>query len=166
MKKLIIAAVASTAFATPALAAGPVNIDVQGNVALSCEVTANPSIVNPETVDLTNTASNQTLGSLNYVCNNAGGFTRTISSANSGVLKRAGGGAGENSIAYQVAHGGGSGLDMALTQLSSPNVESMAGSTAFIAGQTGSVSVRVGAASGALYAGNYGDTITVSIAAN
>jgi spore coat protein U-like protein len=140
---------------------------IQGTVPLSCVVIANPSIVNPETVDLTNTASDQSLGSLTYQCNNAGGFTRTISSLNGGVLKRAGGAAGENTISYQFSHTGGSGLTMANAQLTSPINKSMAGALDFAGtGVTGSARVRIGAASGTLFAGNYGDTITITIAPN
>jgi hypothetical protein len=166
MKKLILATVASAVFATPALAQSSTNVVIQGSVPLSCTVVANPSIVNPELINLCDTATDQSLGSLTYACNNAGGFTRTVSSANQGVLKRAGGGATEGTIAYQVSHTGGSGIDMPLSSLSSNHVESMAGSTAFVNGQTGSVKVRVGNASGPLFAGNYGDTITIAIAPN
>jgi hypothetical protein len=166
MKKLILAAVASTVIAAPAFAQNSADVVIQGTVPLSCTVVANPSIVNPELIDLSNTSTDQSLGSLTYACNNAGGFTRTVSSANAGVLKRAGGGAGENTIAYQASHTGGSGIDMPLSSLSSNHVESMAGSTAFVNGQTGSVKVRVGNASGPLFAGNYGDTITIAIAPN
>jgi spore coat protein U-like protein len=166
MKKLLLAAVATAFTATPALAQQTQSINLQGNVALSCTVTAGPSITNPEPIDLANTASDQSLGSLTYACNNAGGFTRTISSANSGLLKRVNGAAGENTVAYQFGHGGTNTIALANAPLSSAVITNVPGSQAYVNGQTGTARVRVGAASGPLFAGNYTDTITVTIAPN
>jgi spore coat protein U-like protein len=165
MKKLIVAALGATTFIAAPAFAQPVNINLEGTVALSCNVIANPSIVNPEAIDLANTATDQSLGSLTYQCNNAAGFTRTVSSLNGGLLKRAGGAAGENTIAYEVGHGGGP-INFANTSLAQPKITNHGGSTAFVQGQTGSIRVRVGQASGPLFAGTYGDTITVTIAPN
>jgi spore coat protein U-like protein len=169
MKKTIFAAAlaTTTAFAAPAFAQSNVSINLQGSVPLSCTVVANPSIVNPELLDLNNTATDQQLGSLTYQCNNAGGFTRNIKSANGGTLNRDGGAAGENNIPYQARSGGGSGLSTALATLSTSGIDTaLAGSTSFVTGQTGSVFVKVGAPSGPLFAGNYKDTITVTVTPN
>jgi hypothetical protein len=145
--------------------ANDIVFDIQGDVPLMCEG-INNSIAAVETVDLT-TTDPQTLGSINYKCNAAGGFQRTISSANAGLLIRAGSSGGSaNSVAYELGSGGGSGLGLAPTQLTTPVVTNLSGSTAFIAGQTASVSFSLPSLPDAVYAGTYSDTVTVNITAN
>lgn len=145
--------------------ANDIVFDIMGDVPLVCEA-INNSIDAIEIVDLTSTAD-QTLGSITYKCNSAAGFTRTISSANAGLLIRTGSSGGAaNSVAYNLAHGGGSGLSFAATQLTAPVVSSLAGSTAFVNGQTGSVKFSLPALPGAVYAGTYADTVTVNVTAN
>lgn len=139
--------------------------DIQGEVPLVCEATTY-SITAVEIVDLT-TTTDQSLGGITYQCNSAAGFTRTISSANSGLLVRTGSSGGEaNSVAYKLSHSGGSGLNFASTQLTSPLVSNHNGSTAFVNGQTGTVKFSLPALPGSVYAGTYADTVTVNVTAN
>lgn len=145
--------------------ANDIVFDIQGEVPLVCEG-INNSIAAVEIVDLTSTAE-QTLGSITYKCNSAAGFTRTISSANAGLLIRTGSSGGNaNSLAYNLGHGGGSGLGFSATQLTTPVVTNLNGSTAFVNGQTGSVKFSLPALPGSVYAGTYADTVTVNVTAN
>lgn len=145
--------------------ANDIVFDIQGDVPLVCEG-INNSIAAVETVDLTTTAD-QTLGSITYKCNAAGGFQRTISSANAGLLIRAGSSGDEfNSVAYDLAHGGGSSLNFAPTQLITPVTTNLSGSSAFVNGQTGSVKFSLPSLPGSVFAGTYSDTVTVNVTAN
>lgn len=132
---------------------------IEGEVPMYCDL-VNNSVAAVETVDLTSTDP-QTLGSYNYECNNPAGFDRTIESANSGVLN-----GDHGSIAYLFSHGGGSGLGFSAQQLTSPRTDSLAGSPAFAAGQTGAVRFQLPASAAGAMAGTYNDTVTVSIVAN
>ncbi|MEM9781721.1 MAG: hypothetical protein AAF899_04515 [Pseudomonadota bacterium] len=115
-------------------------------------------------------------GSITYVCNAPGGFTRTISSQNNGFLFREGTvGGGEDQIAYTVQHGGGSGLSFAERQLTAPEVSIFSGAPAFVEGQTGSITFRTfgvretttnDAVATTVRAGTYTDVVTVAITAN
>jgi len=164
IRSMILAGAALVAM-TASAQANDVVFDVQGDVPLACEA-INNSIDAVEIVDLTIT-SNQTLGSITYRCNSAAGFTRTISSANAGQLWRAGTSGGNgNALDYLLGHGGGSGLGFANEQLTSPKVTNLGGSTAFIAGQTGSVRFAMPAPAAGVYAGTYSDTVTIAVSAN
>jgi len=159
-----LAALAATGmFALNAQADSSQTFTVQGDVPVICQANFN-SVVSPEIIDLTSSAT-QNLGSITYVCNTTGGFVRTISSANAGILKNGTGGAAKE-IPYQLSSGGGSGLGFALTSLATPKVTSLGGSTAFIAGQTGSLSVQVSGSTAGLYAGTYSDDVTLAVVAN
>ena len=124
----------------------------------------------------TTTSVEQGAGSASYACNSPNGFSRSISSANGGYLFRAGTEGGDsNQIAYEMRHGGGHGLAMDWTQLtSSANADFNAGH--FLNGQTGSVSFRVngvrssnsnanGAAHTTVFAGEYSDVVTITLTA-
>lgn len=167
MKKILATAAALVVggFAAQASADNSFNFTIEGQIPVVCQGNNN-SIAATETVDLT-IATSQTLGSVTYVCNSAGGFTRTISSQNSGFMFRAGtSGTGPNQVAYQLSSGGGSGLGFAAEQLTAPKVTNVSGSTAFISGQTGSISVVVPQPTGNVYAGTYSDVVTIAVTAN
>jgi spore coat protein U-like protein len=130
--------------------------------------------------ELSNTATSakveQSAGSASYACNAPDGFTRTISSANGGYLFRDGtSGGANNQIAYEMRHGGGSGLSMDWTQLTSA-VNSDHGGSSFLTGQTGGVNFRVdgvrvdtgsnGAPSTNVFAGSYSDVVTITLTAS
>ncbi len=185
MKKLLIAAVASTAFiATPALADNTLTYSLDADVGSICGVfrhngTAYVTNVPVNFGELATTSANVPVGagSATYRCNNPNGFTRTISSANSGVLRRDGSAGGAaNEIEFRMSHGGGSGLGFATQTLATPKVTNLSGSTAFLAGQTGSVNFEVTGVQASLggnqapgttvFAGNYTDTVTIAITGN
>lgn len=138
-------------------------INIEGVVPLSCTVDGT-SLIDPEPVDLTSRGE-QTLTGLNYVCNAAGGFQREISSTNRGMLRRSGGDA-SSGFPYILSHGGSYGLSFDAQSMHSPIVTSLAGSEAFITGQTGSLRVTIGPAQGPAFAGIYRDTITVTVTPN
>lgn len=137
----------------------PDSFIIQGEVPQYCDL-INNSVDAVEIVDLT-TTDVQTLGSYTYRCNHVDGFERTIESANGGTLDGTSG-----SIAYLFSHGGGSGLGFAAQQLTAPVGTSLAGSTAFAAGQTGAVRFQLPASAETEMAGTYSDTVTVSIVGN
>lgn len=161
MKRLAIALAmgASMGMVAEAQSSSTDTFTVQGDVPVVC-VATNNSVANPEIIDLSTTAQ-QTLGSFTYSCNSAAGFTRTITSANGGTLN-----GGSQTIAYLFSHGGGSGLGVSPVSLSAPVITNLSGSTAFIAGQTGSVRVEVPGGTAGLFAGTYSDDITIAITAN
>lgn len=174
MKKLVLAALAATAFAGTAGAQaipgpnpasdGNADVTLTGTIALSCTVSPEERAV---TVDLNSTAE-QSGGSLTYKCNGSNGFTRKIESLNGGKLVNPAGGF----VPYTVGHGGGSGLAIGTpVSLSSAYSNNLSSSAAFVNGQTGSLKIfaaKPGSATDAnpLYAGNYGDVIQVSVTAN
>lgn len=168
MKYALAAAAVAALIAGPALAQGTPALDsfeLQGTVAVSCVATQN--FTDPRAIAITPGAVTAG-GSITYACNAANGFTRTISSANNGNLRRNGNltGAG-NEVAYTIQHGGGSGLAIAAgTSLASPITTSLGGSTAFITGQTGSFNATLPASLPPLFAGSYSDVITVAVTPN
>lgn len=117
-------------------------------------------------------------GSASYRCNAVNGFSRTVTSANSGFLTLNGAPTTDNTrrIRFDMSHGGGSGLGFPLQQLTAPVVSTLGGSTAFLAGQTGSINFStfgVQAAPGpneapgtTVFAGTYQDTVTITVTAN
>ncbi|MBI1187610.1 MAG: hypothetical protein GC206_09845 [Alphaproteobacteria bacterium] len=157
--KLAVAALALGGAAAPALADNSFNFEIEGSIPVFCEATNN-SLAAVETL-ATLDGTEYTLGSITYTCNLTGGFTRTISSGNGGTLN----GPGSGTIPYTVSHGGGSGLGFSATSLASPKITALGGSTAFIAGQTGSFRAAATAGSG-LFAGAYDDVVTVAVVGN
>ena len=83
------AATALLAMCGVAHADSSISFTLEGSLQSSCTATPN-GIDSVETVALNGEA--QTIGSVTYRCDT--GFTRTISSANSGVLRRIGSGGG------------------------------------------------------------------------
>ncbi len=115
-------------------------------------------------------------GSIAFICNDPDGLTRTFESANAGFLFRDGtsGGPG-NQIPYTVSSSGGFGIPQ--TQLTSPATQSFGGSTAFANGQNTNPVFFVngvkspgtgpqGADQITVFAGDYSDTVTISVTAN
>lgn len=158
-KTLIIGlSLAVIAAATPAVA-NSFNFSIQGVVPGICEVT-NDTIAATTTIDLDIT-SGQAVGDLSYRCTNPAGFTRTVSSQNSGQLI-----SGSQGIDYQVSHTGSGGLSFNNQQINSPLVTNHAGAPTFAAGHTASVSVTIPSLPNDLFAGTYTDTITIDVTAN
>jgi hypothetical protein len=103
------------------------------------------------------------------------GFSRTITSANSGYMTLNGAAttSANRRIRYTVQHGGGSGLAFAETQLTAPRTDNFG---AMLNGHTGSLTFRANGvsqldASGSgtqvttVFAGDYSDVLTIAIAA-
>jgi hypothetical protein len=178
---LILAAMASTAVSAPAFADNTLVYNVDADVGSICGVFKFDGPVVPvvfgelATTPTANTV-NAPAGSATYRCNSPAGFNRSVSSLNSGKLVRTGSsGDASNSIAYTMTHGGGSGLGFAATALTAPIVASFSGSTAFLNGQTGSVSFQVNGVANVggnnapgttVFAGDYTDVVTIAVTAN
>ncbi len=117
-------------------------------------------------------------GSATYRCNSRTGFTATIASQNNGWLTLDGTATTEASrrIRFNMAHGGGSGLSFAARQLTAAFSRSFPGNSTWLIGQTGGVSFQafgVRAAPGSngvpgttVLAGNYRDTVTITVTSN
>ncbi len=197
MNKFAIAA-AVAALASPAFAQAPVGAAAAGNqdlqINLNATVANRCSVYNQSDLAGSNPVTTINFGELAatpataqvaapafsalYVCNVATGFTRSITSQNQGNLWRAGtSGGANNSIPYTIQHGGGSSLGFAAQPLTSAITTTFAGSSAFLAGQAGSVTLRVNGvqvASAAnanvnttnVFAGNYSDIVYIDIVGN
>ena len=185
MTKYLIAALAAAAAfgATPALADNALVYNLNATVGAVCGVYGpGTQTVAVNFSDLaavpTTTQVSVGAGAAGYRCNSPTGFTRTISSANSGKLVRTGSnGDASNSIIFQMTHGGGSGLGFAATQLKAPITASFAGAAAFATGQSGSVSFQINgvgdntstnnnsAPGTTVFAGSYTDTVTITVTA-
>ncbi len=193
MKKLLLAAVATAFIATPAMAQqaprGPeINYNLDAEVKTICGVY---SFIGTEVQidfgELADTASSAfvektaALGaSAQYRCNSPAGFTRTITSANDGVLVRTNSSGGTaNEIDFEMQHGGGNGLDFGWQSLAGGKTDVFGGSTTFLnAGQgtAGLVSFRArgvlasnspqGAIGTTVFAGDYTDVVTIAVTAN
>lgn len=162
MKYLATAAVAALlAMSGVAHADSSISFTLEGALNSSCTATPN-GIDAVETVALNGEA--QTIGSVTYRCDT--GFTRTISSANGGVLRRVGSGGGAgNDIPYTLSSGGGSGLGFSTTSLSSTQTTNLAASSAFVAGQTGSISVTPSTPPAGTAPGTFVDVVTITVVA-
>lgn len=124
------------------------------------------------------TSVNVPAGSATYRCNSTAGFTRTIASQNNGYMTLDGNATADNArrIAFTMTHGGGSGVNFDATQLATPLSNNFSSTSAFLAGQTGGVSFQafgVQTAPGSndsvgttVFAGNYQDTVTITVTAN
>lgn len=185
MKKMILAGAALATASTPAFAqdGNTLVFELDAEVSVICGVYSFRGQTIPVAFgDLAATDAEviaQPAVSANYRCNDPAGFTRTISSANNGFLRRTGGAdTAENKIAYDMTHGGGSGLQFAYQQLSAPRVDSISGSPALLglSGQGGTVRFRTngvrsatngdGAPGTTVFAGDYTDVVTIAVVSN
>ncbi len=142
-------------------ASSTINFPLEAVVAATC-VVEKESNLSVYAIDL-EVRTPQTLGFITYRCNNPDGFTRTISSAEGGVLKRVG---GSEVVPYQIKH---SGADLSIwtpRSLASPYTSSHAMSPDYVRGRQGGMSVQVPVLPANLYAGSYTDTITITIVGN
>lgn len=177
---------AASAQTAPAAFGTNLTINLSGQVETRCNARLNAGSGTTQAIDFGQLA--QTLetaqvtpggqGSVTYICNDPDGFTRTVTSASGGWLVLDGNNANATDqarrIRYTMQHGGGSGLDFAERQLTAPVTSQFNGSTAFLSGQTGGLTLR---ANGVAYtntdgnqvtrvfAGNYTDVVTIAVAA-
>lgn len=114
-----------------------------------------------------------------YRCNTTTGFSREIKSLNNGVLVRQGSdGLGSDRISYRFSHGGTNNLAVSSGRplpLSTPVTSDHAGSGAFLTGVVAPLSFQIsgvfnnrgGYANGApgttVFAGDYTDTVTITV---
>lgn len=183
MKKIALFAAGLAAVAAVPASAQSLTYNLNAQVAPSCGVyNASGSTIPVNFGELAAIASSATVdvaaGEATYRCNSANGFSRTITSQNGGFLTLDGAPTTEAArrIRFNMAHTGNSGLAFAAQQLTSAVSGTFAGSTAFLAGETGNVSFQAfgvqGAAGGngapgtTVYAGNYRDTVTITVTAN
>jgi spore coat protein U-like protein len=139
---------AAAAFAAPALAqSANGSIQLRGNVALSCTIAVTDL---SQSLSLKAGETSKSVGTVSETCNSSNGYKITLASSNSGKLK-----SGNNEISYQVAYDTSSG------SLTSQMVVDRA-SAQF--GKSSALKVTI-PASDQYIAGDYTDTITVTIAA-
>ena len=150
MRKIILAAAAVTAFlSAPAFAQSSGSVALKGTVPLVC--TVGVTDLN-QSLNLTGGESGKQVGSIVENCNSGTGYNISVSSANAGQLKAA---SGTSTINYTVGYDGTAGnLTTAMT---------VARSGAQFA-KTSALNVTVPANAQAI-AGNYSDTVTITIAA-
>lgn len=178
----ILAASLAALAATP-LAAQNVTYDVNAQVAPVCGVySSSGTVINVNFGSLADVATSTTVnvpaGSATYRCNVRNGFTRIITSQNGGWLTLEGNPTTDASrrIRFNMQHGGGNGMGFPVQQLTAPLSRSFPGNASWLAGQTGSVSfqafgVRAAPTAGGMFgttvlAGNYRDTVTITLTAN
>ncbi len=166
MKKLLsTAAVCALALAPagPASADSTDNLLIQGTVVGICAASGIPATV---PVDLLN-GGPQLLAAITYTCTLPGGFTRSFSSANGGLLQHD---QSAVTVPYNVSHDGTNGLAFAPIQLSSTITDAapLGGipDPVFAAGVSGNLNFTLQAVNPNLFEGLYEDTLTVSVTAN
>lgn len=103
----------------------------------------------------------QTIGEVDYRCNSANGFTRRISSANNGQLRR-----GSQGIPYYVSQSGDGALAISRVQLTQPVVDQVPASALLTVGSSGFFKVEVPNLPRGLLAGEYRDTVSIEITGN
>ncbi|MFV3078160.1 spore coat protein U domain-containing protein [Niveispirillum fermenti] len=140
---LLVAAIAAPAFAQNATG----TIQLRGNVAQSCTITVQDQGQN---LSLKNGENNKTIGSVTESCNAGNGYKITLASTNAGKLK-----SGNFEIAYQVNYDGQGG------NLNSQMVIDRANAQF---NKKADLKVTI-PASEQYIAGDYADTVTVTIAA-
>lgn len=182
MKKIALLVAGLAAVAAVPASAQSLTYNLNAEVAPTCGVyNSSGSTIPVDFGELATVAASTTVdvaaGEATYRCNSVNGFTRTITSQNNGYLTLGGQPTNDDArrIRFNMAHTGNSGLAFSAQQLTSPVAGTFAGSTAFLAGETGDVSFQAfgvqGAAGGngapgtTVYAGNYRDTVTITVTA-
>ena len=183
MKKIALLAAGIAAVSAVPASAQTLTYNLNAQVQATCGVyNAAGSTIPVDFGQLANVATSATVdvaaGEATYRCNSVNGFSRTITSQNNGFLTLDGATTTDNTrrIRFNMAHTGNSGLGFAAQQLTSPVIGTFSGSTAFLAGETGNVSFQAFGVQGAtggngspgttVFAGNYRDTVTITVTAN
>jgi spore coat protein U-like protein len=183
MKKIAIIAIALSAVSAVPASAQTLTYNLNAQVAPVCGVYSSAGTsIDVDFGALASVASDASVnvpaGSATYRCNSTNGFTRTITSQNNGFMTLDGNATTDNTrrIAFTMTHGGGSSLGFAAQQLSTALSNSFPASNAFLNGQTGGVSFQAfgvqseaggnGSPGTTVYAGNYQDTVTITVTAN
>lgn len=179
MKKIALFAAGLAAVAAVPASAQSLTYNLNAQVAPSCGVfNASGSTIPVDFGELAGVSTSATVdvaaGDATYRCNSANGFSRTITSTNGGFLTLDGQPTNDAArrIRFNMAHTGNSGIAFAAQQLTSAVSGTFAGSAAFLAGETGSVSFQAFGVQGnggqgtTVYAGSYRDTVTITVTAN
>lgn len=175
--------VLAAALSAAPLGAQSLTYEMNAQVAPVCGVySSSGTVIDVNFGSLATVASDATVnaaaGSATYRCNSVTGFTRTITSQNNGWLTLNGNPTTEDSrrIRFNMTHGGGSGLSFPARQLTVPFSRSYPGNSTWLVGQTGGVSFQASGVRGApaangvpgttVLAGNYRDTVAITLTAN
>ncbi len=146
--KTAAAALIASAIAAPAMAQNSSgNFQLKGNVALSCTIAVQDL---GQSLSLKAGETNKTVGSVTETCNSGSGYRITLASANSGKLK-----SGNFTIDYSVNYDSYTGALTSQAVVDRANAQF---------GKKSDLKVTVGA-SDQYIAGDYADTVTVTIAA-
>lgn len=181
-KSAIISATITALGATP-VCAQTLNYEMTAQVDPVCGVYSSAGTVIDVNfgalADVANTATVSVgAGSATYRCNGRTGFTRTITSQNNGWLTLDGNATTDTSrrIRFNIQHGGGSGLSFPAQQLTAPLNRNFPGNSTWLLGQTGGITFQAFGVRGApaangvsgttVLAGNYRDTVTITVTAN
>ena len=132
-------------------------LSLSGAIDEACTVDTDVSQAN---VSLIPGASQDVTG-VTYTCNTIGGFTRAISSQNSGALVR-----GTRAIPYTISHSGASGLSFGSSTLSTALISIVPSSPGIFQGSSGVLSVSLATLPPNLVAGEYSDILTIGITSN
>lgn len=195
MKSFLKAAVAAVPFLLPAAAMAVLTptsasaqsvfgtnltVNLEADVAGRCNASldgATGTVLNIDFGTLSGTATtatvDRTAGNANYICNDADGFTRTITSANAGFMTLDGVAttAANRRIAYTLEHGGASGINFTATQLTTPIITNLSPMLDVTSGavtlRANGVGTNIGASNQGttVFAGDYSDVVTIAIAA-
>jgi spore coat protein U-like protein len=182
--KLIRLALAGGALCASGAAMGQATVyNISAQVAPVCGVySSSGPVIDVNFGSLANVATTATVsvgaGSATYRCTSRSGFTRTITSRNNGWLTLEGNPTTDvtRRIRFDMSHGGGNGLSFGMRQLTAPLSRNFPSTPVWLNGQTGTVTFQAFGVRGAptatgvpgttVRAGNYRDTVTITITSN
>lgn len=183
LRRSVVLAASIAALAAAPVGAQTVNYQMTAQVAPICGVySPTGSVIDVNFGSLANVDPAATVsvgaGSATYRCSIRSGFTRTITSQNNGWLTLGGNATTDvrRRIRFEMSHGGGNGLAFGMRQLTAPFSRNFPSAPPWLAGQTGTVTFRAfgvraaptgnGVPGTTVLAGNYRDTVTITITAN
>ena len=154
MKKLALAALAASAFAATPAFANSQNTVIYANVPLVCQITA------PGNNGSINLNGSTPIGDVTAQCNNAAGFTASLSSLNGFKLKDQGNASNTTTYAYSVTVAGVGTINTNQSLNINPGPAETLSPLAF------GVTINTSGPTGLPYAGTYQDTLTWTLTAN
>lgn len=183
LTRLMRSATGVAVLAAAPLGAQNVTYDMTAQVAPVCGVySSSGAVIDVNFGSLADVATTTTVsvgaGSATYRCNVRTGFTRTIASQNNGWLTLEGNPTTDANrrIRFNMQHGGGSGMGFNAQQLTAPLSRSFPGNPTWLVGQTGGITFQAfgvraapssnGVSGTTVLAGNYRDTVTITLTAN
>jgi hypothetical protein len=165
MKKLVIVAVAASAFAAPAFAATTDSVSISGVVPSVCELTAPADVTNLPLNDGAETG----LGNVEFQCNDPQGYVLARYALNQQLVDISGGGS-TTTYAYQIRDlfsgpSYGPPLSSVGSRQNVGGIQEVSTDPDFGVGAPASfaVAIRTGARNGPGFAGTYGDTIRYEV---